>query len=302
MVLECEDHLLTSLAEFGFVAGDQPWFTHHFLDLVDLAPVPAVEDYVFRPVEPGEADARAACHRAAWSDVGPSRVSTAAYQRLMAAPFYRHDLDWVAVEADGEMVASACQGSTPPRVAPIAGSAARRSTAAAGSPGPSVSPGSTRPARRAPRPDWSARGKRRLPGAGPRLPSIGFNAGPDDNARAIRHARSRLGDPRRLPSALCVYAVPVPARVSTGPSSPALSAGPTGPSVEAPRPGGGTDDAHPDHVHPRCGGARRGTRATRTALRRRGRCFAVGHHSRLAEQVGHFQAPLPHKYGANGMR
>ena len=108
MVLECEDHLLTSLAEFGFVAGDQPWFTHHFLDLVDLAPVPAVEDYVLRPVEPGEADARAACHRAAWSDVGPSRVSTAAYQRLMAAPFYRHDLDWVAVEADGEMVASAC--------------------------------------------------------------------------------------------------------------------------------------------------------------------------------------------------
>ncbi len=27
-----------------------------------------------------------------------------------------------------------------------------------------------------------------------------------------------------------------------------------------------------------------------------------GHHSRLAEQVGHFQAPVPHKYGANGMR
>ena len=27
-----------------------------------------------------------------------------------------------------------------------------------------------------------------------------------------------------------------------------------------------------------------------------------GHHSRPAEPAGHFQAPVPHKYGANGMR
>ena len=26
------------------------------------------------------------------------------------------------------------------------------------------------------------------------------------------------------------------------------------------------------------------------------------HHGRVAEQSGHFQAPVPHKYGANGMR
>lgn len=26
------------------------------------------------------------------------------------------------------------------------------------------------------------------------------------------------------------------------------------------------------------------------------------HHGRVAEQTGHFQAPVPHKYGANGMR
>jgi hypothetical protein len=26
------------------------------------------------------------------------------------------------------------------------------------------------------------------------------------------------------------------------------------------------------------------------------------HHSRMAEDTGHFQAPVPHKYGANGMR
>jgi predicted GNAT family acetyltransferase len=35
-------------------------------------------------------------------------VTTAAYAGLMRAPHYRHDLDWVAVDADGEMVASAC--------------------------------------------------------------------------------------------------------------------------------------------------------------------------------------------------
>jgi Spy/CpxP family protein refolding chaperone len=27
-----------------------------------------------------------------------------------------------------------------------------------------------------------------------------------------------------------------------------------------------------------------------------------GQHSRVAEQTGHFQAPVPHKYGKNGMR
>jgi hypothetical protein len=26
------------------------------------------------------------------------------------------------------------------------------------------------------------------------------------------------------------------------------------------------------------------------------------HHSRTTEPTGHFQAPIPHKYGANGMR
>jgi hypothetical protein len=27
-----------------------------------------------------------------------------------------------------------------------------------------------------------------------------------------------------------------------------------------------------------------------------------GHHSRVVDKVYHFQAPVPHKYGANGMR
>jgi predicted N-acetyltransferase YhbS len=108
MVLETEPHLLRPLAAAGFEAGDQPWFTHHFADLADLAPVPVVEGYSFRHVEPDEAEARAACHRAAWSDFGPSRVTGTAYERLMAAPYYRHDLDWVALDGSGDMVASAC--------------------------------------------------------------------------------------------------------------------------------------------------------------------------------------------------
>ena len=62
--------------------------------------------YTLRHVEPGEAAARAACHRDAWS--ATSKVSTGAYERLMRTSPYRHDLDWVAVDGDGRMVASVC--------------------------------------------------------------------------------------------------------------------------------------------------------------------------------------------------
>jgi predicted N-acetyltransferase YhbS len=106
MVLETEQHLLTPLAQAGFVVGDQPWFTHHFLDLADLDAVPTVDGYTFRHVEPDEADERSACHRAAWSPT--SSVTAAAYRRLMGAPLYRCDLDWVALDSEGEMVASVC--------------------------------------------------------------------------------------------------------------------------------------------------------------------------------------------------
>jgi predicted N-acetyltransferase YhbS len=108
MALQSESHLLAPLRNAGFVEADRPWFTHHFLDLADLAPVPAVTGYTFRHVEADEAEQRAACHRASWSDFGPSRVTTSAYDVLMGAPYYRLDLDWVAVDAAGEMVASAC--------------------------------------------------------------------------------------------------------------------------------------------------------------------------------------------------
>ncbi len=107
MVLETEAHVLAGLADAGFTVEEQPWFTHHHLELAALPPVPQVPGYRLRAVAPDEAAARAACHRAAWSPPGgTSRVSGAAYQRLMATPPYRPGLDWVATDGGGAMVAS----------------------------------------------------------------------------------------------------------------------------------------------------------------------------------------------------
>lgn len=107
MVLASEHLLLTVLGEAGFVPEKGPWFTHHHLDLARLRPVPEVPGYRLRAVQPGEAAPRAACHRAAWTPPGgSSRVTTAAYDALMATAPYRADLDWVAVDADGAWVAS----------------------------------------------------------------------------------------------------------------------------------------------------------------------------------------------------
>jgi predicted N-acetyltransferase YhbS len=110
MALDTEEHVIAALDRAGFLPEDQmPWFTHHLLDLADLGEVPEISGYSFRHVEPDEAEARAACHRVAWATPGgTSKVTTAAYERLMATPPYRHDLDWVAVDATGEMVASVC--------------------------------------------------------------------------------------------------------------------------------------------------------------------------------------------------
>ena len=96
-----------ALAAAGFEPQpDAWWFTHHTLAVSDLAAAPRVDGYRFRHVEPHEAHERAAVHAAAWSDFGPSKVDETAYRQLMAAWPYRHDLDWVAVDADGRMVAS----------------------------------------------------------------------------------------------------------------------------------------------------------------------------------------------------
>src|SRR3954470_4518562 len=64
-----------ALAAAGFQPHlDEPFFTHHVLDLADLPPVPDVPGYSFRHVERHEARTRAAVHAASWSDVGPSKV------------------------------------------------------------------------------------------------------------------------------------------------------------------------------------------------------------------------------------
>jgi GNAT superfamily N-acetyltransferase len=106
MTLDTEPHLAAALADAGFVEEDGPWFTQHTLDLQALPPVPDVPGYVLRAVRDDEWGARAACHRGSWSET--SKVSAAAYRRLMATPPYRPALDRVAVTPDGEMVASCC--------------------------------------------------------------------------------------------------------------------------------------------------------------------------------------------------
>ncbi len=106
MTLDTEPHLARALQAAGFVEEPELWFLQHTLDLAELGPVPAVPGYAFRAVRRGEHDARAACHRASWSPV--SKTSGPAYERLMATPPYRPELDWVAVTPEDEMVASCC--------------------------------------------------------------------------------------------------------------------------------------------------------------------------------------------------
>ncbi|TQM62446.1 GNAT family N-acetyltransferase [Humibacillus xanthopallidus] len=104
-----------ALAAAGFEPDrDAPWFTHHVVEVEALPDVPLVEGYRLRHVEPHEVRERAAVHAAAWSQLGPSTVDATAYGRLMAAWPYRHDLDWVAVDEEGEMVASALVWLDPP--------------------------------------------------------------------------------------------------------------------------------------------------------------------------------------------
>ena len=108
MAVEGDAVVEGALAEAGFSARlDLPYFTHHLLDLRSLRPVPDLPGYTFRPVRPDEAAARADVHARAWSELAPSQVDAASYGRLMQAWPYRADLDWVAVDAAGELVASA---------------------------------------------------------------------------------------------------------------------------------------------------------------------------------------------------
>ncbi|MER7071370.1 GNAT family N-acetyltransferase [Terrabacter sp. NPDC000476] len=108
MAVEGDAAVETALADAGFEPRpDDPFFTHHVLDLDALPAARDVPGYTCRAVRPDEATERAAVHAAAWSDLGPSRVDATAYRQLGRAWPYRSDLDHVAVDAEGEMVASA---------------------------------------------------------------------------------------------------------------------------------------------------------------------------------------------------
>ena len=104
--LETEAVVIDVLTDHGFTEVESPWFTHHHLDLADLPAVDLPEGYAVRAVLAGEHEQRAAVHRAAWSPT--SRVTAAAYERLMATPPYRPDLDHVVTTTDGQWVASCC--------------------------------------------------------------------------------------------------------------------------------------------------------------------------------------------------
>jgi hypothetical protein len=106
-VMALDGPLADRLAQSGgqAVPGDT-WFVQQVIDLAGVT-LPKIEGYRFRHVHRDEAAARAACHRAAWSDTVPSGMSAQMYERLMETPYYDAGLDWVAVaEHSGEMAAS----------------------------------------------------------------------------------------------------------------------------------------------------------------------------------------------------
>jgi hypothetical protein len=106
-VLGTERHLVAGLTAAGYRARlDGPYFRHHSVSLERLPQPLSPQGFRLRYVRPDEAEARAAAHRAGWSDFG-STLSTERYATVMSSWPYRLELDWVAEAPDGELVASA---------------------------------------------------------------------------------------------------------------------------------------------------------------------------------------------------
>jgi ribosomal protein S18 acetylase RimI-like enzyme len=108
MVLETERHLVAALERAGYMPDrDAPYFSHHHMTLDALDSPVTPDGFILRHVHADEAERRAASHRAAWSDFGPSRMTTEGYTALMATRPYRPELDWVVEGPNGDFVATA---------------------------------------------------------------------------------------------------------------------------------------------------------------------------------------------------
>lgn len=107
-VLDKETHFSDALTARGYRAAPGGAFDlHTVLDLDQLPDKPVLMPGLsaHSMASSGDAERRAAAHRAAWH---PSRVTTQSYRNVMAAWPYRPDLDWVVAVADGRFVANCC--------------------------------------------------------------------------------------------------------------------------------------------------------------------------------------------------
>ncbi|WP_405058749.1 GNAT family N-acetyltransferase [Kribbella sp. NBC_01505] len=107
-VLEAETHLIEALEKAGYHSDDEaPFFTHHRISLSDLRTPVVPEGFTLRHVRADEVKERAAVHRAAWSDWGPSKVTDEDLAAVMSTWPYEPELDWVVEAPSGKFVASA---------------------------------------------------------------------------------------------------------------------------------------------------------------------------------------------------
>jgi hypothetical protein len=107
-VLEGETHLIAALAAAGYqVKHGDHFYTHHTITLADLGTPVVPAGFTLRPARPDEVEKRAAVHRAAWSDLRPSRMTAEVMGAVMSTWPYRSELDWVVEAPNGEFAASA---------------------------------------------------------------------------------------------------------------------------------------------------------------------------------------------------
>ncbi len=99
------DHPLVEALELCGYAKTDGCYLHTLRPLdAEVSPVPLPPGYSVRAVHPDERSAKAAVHRAAF---GTERLTEAAWSRVMATPYYRPELDVVAVAPDGALAAFA---------------------------------------------------------------------------------------------------------------------------------------------------------------------------------------------------